>query len=68
MLVWSYPLNLARQMDLVRMLLAGGLLVIVGGVLGYLLARRHGRELWSAREGGNPYRRTAKKVPPETSK
>ena len=55
-------------MDLVRMLLAGGLLVIVGGVLGYLLARRHGRELWSAREGGNPYRRTAKKVPPETSK
>jgi len=68
MLVWSYPLNLERQMELVRMLLAGGFLAIVCGLLGYLLARRHGRELWCAKEGGNPYRRSVKKVPPEQSK
>ena len=57
-----------QSMELVRMMIAGGGLVIVGGLLVYLLARRHGRELWCAKDGGNPYRRSAKKVPPEQSK
>jgi len=55
-------------MELVRMMITGGVLVVVGGVLGYLLATRHGADMWRAREGSNPYRRAAKKVPPEESK
>jgi hypothetical protein len=55
-------------MELAQMMMAGALLVIGGGVGGYLLARQHGRDLWLAKDGVNPYRKPAKKARPEESK
>ena len=43
-------------MDIVQAMLAGALILLIGIVGGYAAARKHGRELWLARDGVSLYK------------